>query len=525
MTNDMLQRETNCLVTGAQKDREEQDLRAREKHTEDYVTTTLNLIKRSGAYALGSIASPLVSLVLAPFLTHSLSHADYGVLAVINTFIALVAVITQLGLVSAFCRAYNYDYESRKDRLEILSTVVTLLALTSVPVSIIVIFLASCISMALFNSLSFVGPVRFAGLVVLLQNLTIPGFAWLRAENRAAIFSLLSIFNLLVTLGATIILVGFMRLGINGAIIAIGLGYASVVICILPAILVRTGLHIRFDIARNLLSFGVPLSFNYVSYWILQLSDRYLLSRFSPLAQVANYAVAYSLGGVLSVVILSPFLLAWPTAMFAIAKREDAPQIFRQVFHWLSLVLLFAALAFSLVCTIMLKLLFPPEYHSAAPIIFIITTSYMFYGVCNVFQVGIGVRRKTWLTTISMAISALINIGLNLILIPLYGSIGAAVSTLIAYILFALICYIINQRIYSIPFEISRFGIGLVIGLAFYLGSSSLARTQGIYGECAIYIGAISLYTGCLVLLGKSSSWPVAIHPSINEQTQEVRIS
>jgi O-antigen/teichoic acid export membrane protein len=247
-----------------------------------------------------------------------------------------------------------------------------------------------------------------------------------------------------------------------------------------------------------------------------------VLSRFSPLAQVANYALAYSLGGAVSIVILSPFMLAWPTAMFAIAKREDATQIFQQVFRWFSLVLLFAALAFSLACTIMLKLLFPPEYHSAAPIILIIATSLMFYGILSVFQIGISVRRKTWLATISTTISALANVGLNLALIPLYGSMGAAVSTLIAYILLALICYIINQRIYPIPFEIGRFGIGLVIGLAFYLASSFLARTQGIYGECAIYIGAIGFYTGCLVLLGKSSSWS---HTSAKEQTQEVRIS
>ncbi len=522
MTHDLLQRGTNYPATGEQEDCKGQDRRASEKDTEDYITIALKLVKCSGAYALGSIASPMVSLVLAPFLTRSLSHADYGVLAVINTLIALVAGITQLGLSSAFCRAYSYDYESQQDRRGILSTVVTLLALTSIPISIIVILLASHISMALFNSLSFAGPVRFAGLVVLLQNLTVPGFTWLRAENRAATFSLLSIFNLLVTLGATLILVGFLHLGINGAIIAPGLGYASVVICILPAILVCKGLHVRFDIARNLLSFGVPLSVNYVSYWILQLSDRYLLSRFRPLAQVANYALAYSLGGVLSIVILSPFALAWPTAMFAIAKREDAAQIFRQVFRWFSLVLLFGAFAFSLACTVMLKLLFPPEYHSAAPVILIIATSLMFYGIIHVFQIGVGVRRKTWLVTISTTISALANVGLNLALIPLYGSMGAAVSTLIAYILLALICYIINQRIYPIPFEIGRFGIGLVIGLAFYLASSFLARTQGIYGECAIYIGVISLYAGCLVLLGKSSSWS---RLSTNEQTQGVRIS
>src|SRR5205085_5466279 len=113
------------------------------------------------------------------------------------------------------------------------------------------------------------------------------------------------------------------------------------------------------------LSFGIPNVSSFVSMWVLQLSDRYLLSYFGSLAQTASYAVAYSLGGILSVVVLSPFTLAWPSAMFTIAKRDDAPRIFRLVFLWFSIVLLFAAFALSLVSTIMLDLFFPSTYRSA----------------------------------------------------------------------------------------------------------------------------------------------------------------
>lgn len=69
---------------------------------QSYAVLIRNLVKSSGIYALASIASPFISLVLAPFLTRSLTHADYGILAVLNTIIALGAGITQLGLSSAF---------------------------------------------------------------------------------------------------------------------------------------------------------------------------------------------------------------------------------------------------------------------------------------------------------------------------------------------------------------------------------------------------------------------------------------
>ena len=467
----------------------------------DYASLIRDLVKSSGIYAIALLASPLVSLVLAPFLTHSLSRSDFGALVVLNTAIALVTGITQLGLISAVFRAYNYDYESRRDRLGVLSTTVVLLSLTSLPITLLVAMTAPWLASLLLANSSFGTPIKIAALVVLMQNLSLPGFAWLRAEKRAMFFSMLTILNLLVTLGGNVILVGAAHMGINGALLATGAGYAVVVICTLPLILLRAGLASRLNIAQNLLSFGTPLVINGVSFWVLQLSDRYLLSRLGSLTQTASYGVAYSLGGILNIVILSPFLLAWPTAMFAIAKRKDAPQVFRLVFRWFSMVLLLAAFALALIAVAVLDLLFPPSYHSVAPLIPIISVSMIFYGVYYIFTIGVGVRRKTWLVSLAMTLAALINVGCNLVLIPLYGSMGAALSTLIAYVFLALIMYVVNQRIYPIPFEIHIFAMALLVGIAFYAGSSFLAQHQTIYGVCAIYVGSTVLYGGCLVLL------------------------
>ena len=228
-------------------------------------------------------------------------------------------------------------------------------------------------------------------------------------------------------------------MGIVGALLAIGVGYACIVACTLPLILSRAGISSRMDIVRNLVSFGVPLVFNTLSFWVLQLSDRYLLSRLGSLSQTASYGVAYSLGGALNVVFLPPFTLAWPTAMFAIAKREDAAQAFQAVFRWFSILLLAAAFVLSLVAVALLNILFPVSYHSSAPIIPIIAISIVFYGIYSIFTVGTGVKRKTWFIALVMTIAAIINVAANFILIPHYGSMGVALSTLIAYIILTII--------------------------------------------------------------------------------------
>ena len=484
----------------------ESKLETRDSRGVSYASQMRALVKSSGIYALTSLVSPFISLVLAPFLTRNLTHTAYGALAVLNTAIALLAALTQLGLNAAFFRAYNYDYESRKDRLSVISTVVVLISLTSLCTALTIVLTAPRLSLLLFNTMSFSDAVKVAALVLLVQNLAVPGFAWLRAENRALLFSLLSIANLLITLGANLLLVGMFHMGIDGSLIATASGFAFVGICTLPVILLHAGLSLRFEIARGLLSFGVPMIFSIVSVWVLQLSDRFLLSRLGSLAQVASYSVAYSLGSIVSVVVLSPFTLAWPSALFTIARKDNAPHIFKIVFRWFSMALLFVAFALTYLSTTALHLFFPPAYHSADSIIPIIVMSTVFYGIYNIFTTGISIQRKTWFAVVFTASSAFVNVAINLVLIPLYGSMGAAVSTLLAYMLLVFIAYIVNQRLYHIPYEIGIFVIELFIGIALYMGSDFLARNKGTYEVWGIYMGALSLYGGSLAFLAKFST-------------------
>ena len=480
----------------------DQRISSRKDATGNYATQLSRLLKSSGIYAFASLASPLVSLVLMPFLTRTLTRNDYGAFAVLNTAIALFAGLTQFGLGNAFFRAYTCDYEDKRDRQNVVSTVTILLSLISIPIAIGALITAPWLANILLNSASYAHEISLAALIVLLQNLTVPGLSWLRAENRAAFYSTLSIANLLVNLVGAILFVGYFHMGLIGALLATGSGYAVIVICTLPIILVRTGLHLRRDITQNLLSFGLPLVSNFVSVWILQLSDRYLLSHFASLSQTASYAVAYSLGGLLGVVILSPFSLAWPSAMFTIAKREDAPHVYRTVFRWYCIILLVSVFALSLASTFVFDFFFPITYHSAAPVIPIVALSIMLYAVYNYFNTAISIKRKTWFAVVFTTIAAVINVGFNLILIPRYGSMGAAWSTLLAYAVLTVVAYVVNQRIYFIPFEIDILIVGLAIGIILYVGSDFLAQGRGTYVGWSISLIALILFSLILALLG-----------------------
>jgi O-antigen/teichoic acid export membrane protein len=426
-------------------------------------------------------------------------------LTVLNTSISLVVAITQLGLGSAFFRASAYDYTSSDDRRYVLGTVTILLCLASLATLLGITVMAPRLAQLFFSQPSLGGLFILAATVVFLQNLTVPGLACLRLERRALIYSLLSIGTLLITLVANFVLVGVLHLGLAGSLLATACGYAITLICTVPLILFRATLRVRADIARSVLAYGLPLVFSLFSFWVLQLSDRYLLSLFTSYTETAKYAVAYTLAQGVSIA-MGPFTLAWPLASFEIARREDAAQIFKIAFRWFSMFMLFATFGGTLVGTILLYSLFPLTYHSVANIIPVVALSVTFYAAYYVFMTGTTVMRKTWLAPIFTTTVALINVTLNLVLIPFLGAMGAALSTLLAFAVYAAIAYVVNQRIYPVPFEIGRFILALSIGAALYIGSDFLGRGFGTYEGWGISFCALILYGGCLALLVLGSS-------------------
>lgn len=291
-------------------------------------------------------------------------------------------------------------------------------------------------------------------------------------------------------------------MGLNGSLIATGIGYTFIGIGTLPVMLVRAGIRLRNDIAWGLLTFGFPHVITLLAGWVLQLSDRYLLGRFGSLSEAASYAVAYSLGGVASAFIIAPFSLAWWSLMYSIAKRDDAALVFQLIFRWLSSILLFATFGLSIFGIALLDLFFPATYLAAAPVIPLVALSNVFNGIFTVVSLGTSLQRKTWYVAILITCSALLNFGLNMFLIPVYGAMGAALSTLIAYFVLSLLAYMVNARIYPVRFEVGFFGVGLLLGVALYLISNFLASVMNFYVAWGIRMSTLLLYGGCLLLGG-----------------------
>ena len=111
------------------------------------------------------------------------------------------------------------------------------------------------------------------------------------------------------------------------------------------------------------------------------------------------------------------------------------------------------------------------EYWVAYKIIPILSFSFLFGLLKDVSLTGLQIQKRTKIIGLLMTIIALLNLGLNILLIPKFHIYGAAVATLISQIIFFVVIYIIAQKIYFIPYELKKVFLMILIGLILFFVS------------------------------------------------------
>jgi O-antigen/teichoic acid export membrane protein len=109
------------------------------------------------------------------------------------------------------------------------------------------------------------------------------------------------------------------------------------------------------------------------------------------------------------------------------------------------------------------------EYHQANSIVPIIVLSYCFIGLKNVASIGLYLKNKTKIIALTTIIAAILNIILNIILIPIYGMFGAAYATLFTVIIYCVAMFMISDKIIEIKYKHVNNMITFIIACGLFL--------------------------------------------------------
>lgn len=450
-------------------------------------------------YGLGTVAGSLVTFLLLPVYTRVLSPSEYGNLEALLALYQILLPLSAFGVASSIFGCYFLKSETEEQRQQVISTAVW----------------AVLVWASLFGALSWLSAPLWAarivpGISLDLVRLTIMAaaagamglipLAVMRAKQLPIRYVSLALGQVVATLGLNVLQVVGMGLGIRGVLqsMLIVQGLTAV------ATLIVVGKTLGFTVSRYyaglMLRWGGLHVPNSIATWVTQLADRYLLLWFTTSAQVGIYALGYKLGMIVQIALVTPFSIAWPGFMYTIAKREDANYLYGRILTWLIAATTGLGLLLALFRHEILGILAPGSYGQAAMVVPWILLAAALGVIPPMMMTGLNITAKFGYGPLFSGAGALTNIGLNLVLIPRYGAIGAAWATVASYAVVAAFSWAIAHRFRPIPYEWPRVGAVLGMGILLFLIGEvwsahpwAIAAKAGMLGLYLIGLGAVGV--------------------------------
>ena len=416
-------------------------------------------------YGIGASFNGLVSFVLIPFFTNQLTAAEYGRYAIAETVLNLIIVLLGLGMNVAILA--RYPSVPPRERDEFFGSILTFMLLWTIA------FEALFLSMArLFGG--DVVPALGMPLFLLIAGISTLETVWLlfatlyRAKGAAWRYIGASAVQAGVGLVVTLYLIARRGYRDEGILVGRLIGDITVLATVVLPQLGRYHLTARLAPARELLRIGVPLiPATFASMWILT-SPRLFIQWYGNVADVGVFAMSSKIAGVIQLLYIQPFAMAWMVSLFTIFKQPNANRIYARVLTYYVLLGLTLAVMVGLLAQAVVPLLAHQAFPLSSTIVLTVALAQVAAGLMYPLNIGSYVLEQTGKQMPAFVMSGLLITGAGIVMVSLWGALGGAVALLLVYLVQALLLGRMNQKLYRIEFEwVRMFRILCAFGTAF----------------------------------------------------------
>jgi O-antigen/teichoic acid export membrane protein len=428
--------------------------------------------KHSVIYGLGGIVSRILAIILLPLYTHYLTRAEYGRVELVTAATAVATILLQMGVSSAFFRFY-FDTKDAARRLLVVRTSFWFTMGMATVGLIIGLVLAAPI--AHFIQLGDDSGLVRAGAIGLWAQTNYGQLTSLfRVEERSVAYAIATVSNVLITVVAMVVFVAVFQLGAIGLVVGNFTGTLCVYLVLLAYRNEQLGLQFDRPLLRAMQKFGMPLVPSALALWGIAFIDRLFVAHYNGQNEVGVYSVAIKIASVVAFMMLA-FRTAWPAFAYSIESDKEARKTYSYVLTYLLFFCAWVSLALGALAPWLTRLLTAPKFQSAQEGIALLAFAGTAYAGYTVLAIGSGRARRTQFNWVVTGTGVALNVGLNFWLIPAYGMVGAAISTLAAYVMLFIGMWLYAQRVYPVPYQWRR--VLTVAGVA--VGLTVAARAAG----------------------------------------------
>lgn len=418
-------------------------------------------------YGLGGIISKIIPLIMVPIVTRIMPSTEYfGLSDLSGTIVSFTSALAIIGMYDAMFRMF-FEKEDEAYKKTVCSTTLTFTLLTSVLVFVAMLLLRDVIARFFFENTQYAYLVYITAIATLVGATNGIISAPTRMQNKRKIFLVTNTASPVLSYAVSIplLLKGHYVVALPLAGIIAGMTMETTF-----WLLNKNWFSFRnfdFSLLKQLLKIAVPLFPNFLIYWIFNSSDRVMIANLLDVGQAGVYSVGAKLGHA-SQLIYTAFAGGWQYFAFSTMKEGDQVKTNSLVFEYLGVISFICTMAVCVVARPLYELLFPQEY-----VIGFIISPYLFLAplLQMLFQVAANqflVVKKTWPNMLILSSGAVLNVVLNLILIPRIGIEGAAIATLAGYFIADVVCMAVLCKMKLMVVSV-RFIFVTIVTLSFML--------------------------------------------------------
>lgn len=429
------------------------------------------LVKHSLIYSISNITLKASGVILLPLYTHYFSVEEYGRLGLILVTIVLFSQSLILGQNISLIR-YNNSIEFRSRQQSTLFTLTILILIVTIIFILITELLLTQIA-GLFGEINlYKDLLNIAIYIIAIITINNLFLSKLRADDNSTLFTLSAIIKVVLMVLLSIYLIVYKGLGIEGVLYAQLGGEVLQTLVILPKIISQMKVKIESSIIGQSLKFGIPLIFSAMAINLLNGSDRFILKFLAGETVLGLYELGYKIAGVVNMFVIMPFGLTLMPLAYKLYKQEGDKEYYKKLKTYVAFVFVWSGFALSLFSKELVELFALQEsYYSASMVVPLIVLAYVIYGISMVSSLGMYLTGNNYFIAYITLFCAALNIGLNFWLIPIYGMMGAALNTVIAFAALDILTTISSNKYYKIEYEHLKLLKLFVLGILMFWGS------------------------------------------------------
>ena len=396
------------------------------------------LAKDTAVFAAGNLLTKLIYILMVPLYTSALSTAQYARAEMLNTLIDIVYPIATMYVVEAMYR-FTIDDDADLQQTYGITMRITLW-------SILFVTVGSAVLYAVFQN----PETLLFGALYISFSIYKAVLQFARALGRNVPFAIAGVINALMLTGMNVLLLLVLKGGVASYICSIIVANVTASVYIFFATGQRKYISLRFRpdkaLRRVMLRYSIPCVPNMLGWWVVNVSDRYMLQYMVSDAVCGVYTAASKLPAVLST-FSTIFQQAWQYSAVKESKSEDSETFYSEIFTALSTFLLCLSSVVTLCTDVLCRIVLQKEFYEGRFILPILLAAAVYSCYAAYFGTFYGVIKNNVMVMVSTILAAVVNVVLNLLLIPRMGALGAAYATLISYAVMALI-RIVDTRKY-----------------------------------------------------------------------------